>query len=263
MFRKPLLATTALVVCLATAHADREIGRPSDRIVPRFMKQSVPGMLVHGFPVTVMPGRRGAAPVRNNVPLNERGVTFSNLSKDKNAEFVSWYGFTAVYSTTGEYVSHSYHYKFSEIGFNAAPFMGAGKKVTKIGAPFFTYSSDYEVNLGIYSATASGLPGNEIAGGSTTGSDTVLCCTGFRWVNVDIFLKAGKEYLFAVRCGSAPCDAGWNVEDTNLSGSAVDYWIVKEYETYNFDYGKTYTYSYTSPWHSTSGFPANGAFVIK
>jgi hypothetical protein len=221
------------------------------------MRQGAPGIVVHGFPVTALTGKRTVPPTQDDAAPHEHGVTFSNLSKDKNAEFISWYAFTIIDSSYSFYVSASSHEKFSETGFNAAPFLGKGRKAKKIGAPIFSYASDYEFNLGIYSAI-DGLPGNELAGGSALANDM-----GLTWVKVNIFLDAGQEYFFAVRCASAPCVGGWDVENINFTGSAVDYWHVKLYETYNFHYGHTYTYSDSSPWHSSTSIPATGAFVIK
>jgi hypothetical protein len=258
-FKRTILATTALVLCVAAAYAARETGRPSDRIVPRSLNHGASGIVVHGVPLTVLTGTKFRAPARVDDPLYQPRVTFSNLSKDKNAEYISWYGFTAIDSEYSYFENSDYHYKVSETGFNAASFTGAGRKVKKIGAPA---GCDCEVNLGIYSATASGLPGNEIAGGSAVAEDG-----GLTWVRVDIDLTKGREYFFAVRCGENTngCGAVWDLENTNFSGSAVDYWHVHLYETYNFSFGtgNTETYSYSSPWHESTALPATGAFVIK
>jgi hypothetical protein len=261
-YGKALLATTALVLCVSVAYAGRETGRPSDRIVPRFMKQGAPGVDVHGVPVTVLTGRKFTNPAHADDPLYEPGVTFSNLSKDKNAEYISWYGFTAIDSEYSYYQSSHYHYKVSEVGFNAAPFTGAGRRVKKIGAPIYGSESVLEFDLGIYSATVSGLPGNEIAGGSAIANDG-----GLAWVTVNIFLDAGQKYFFAVRCGEnkSSCEGGWNLENTNFTGGAVDYWHYKIRETDGCTGSgcSSPTYSYSSPWHESTEIPATGAFVIK
>jgi hypothetical protein len=44
-------------------------------------------------PAAAMIGKAGGAPVSNNVSHWVPGATFNNFSKDKNAEFLSWYRF--------------------------------------------------------------------------------------------------------------------------------------------------------------------------
>jgi hypothetical protein len=264
-FRRTILATTALVLCVGTAYAGRETGRPSDRIVPRWMNLGVPLHVVNGFPVMVMRGEPDVAPVFKNGPPRYRHAIFDNIDwESKNEKWLKYYGFTILSSTSGEYVSHSYHYKFSETGNNAFPFYGTGKIAKEIGVALASETdastgSSIEVNIGIYSATASSLPGNEIAGSSATTTTTGKW--PLTWAKVDVKLIAGQEYFLEVSCaaGESDCDGAW--DESVYAGT--DYWHVKEYETYNFDYGKTYTYSYSSPWHETTAINSEGAAVIK
>ena len=87
-------------------------------------------------------------------------------------------------------------------------------------------------NVGIYSATASGLPGNELAGASTTASH--CSASGLCTVRVDIKLKAGTEYFVEVACGqnTKSCYGAWDMESLDWSGDQPDYWHYKEYGTY-------------------------------
>jgi hypothetical protein len=259
MLRNTLAATTALVLCVATAHAGRATDPPSDRILPRFTKTGAPGVAAHDLPATVLTGRRIGDAARGSTPLYGPEVTFSNLSKDKNAEYISWYAYTMFNSEYSYYQSSHFHYKEVRFAFNAAPFTGAGKKVDKIGAPIYATDPGSVFDLEIYSATASGFPRGEIAGGSAGANDG-----GLTWVNVNIFLNAGQEYFFAVRCwvNRIPCAGGWDLEDANFTGSAHDYEYAHQYETYNFGTG-TYTYSGSTSWISLNAIPASGAFVIK
>jgi hypothetical protein len=100
---------------------------------------------------------------------------------------------------------------------------------------------------------------------STTWSDTSLCCTAARTVKFSDApkLEKGKQYFVAVECANAPCDGGWNVENTDFSEDAIDYFQVRIKETYNFHYGHTDTYVYTSSPGSGSPIFAEGAFILK
>jgi hypothetical protein len=228
MLGKTLLATTALVLCAVTAHAGEKAKQLRDRITARLMKLGEPVHVVHGIPVTVMiPGTHGR-PNYNYVPLSERGDVFDNFSRDKNAEFVSWYGFVAVRETSCYSYSQNRHICITEIGTNAIPITGTGKPVKRIGVPLTSLTGpSTEFNVGIYSATASGSPGyTELAGASTTAGDTDDCCTAVRWVDINLKLDAGKEYFVEVTCATSQTDClgSWNMEDTDFSGDARDYW---------------------------------------
>jgi hypothetical protein len=222
--------------------------------------------MVNGFPVVVMDVKGPPSPDRSNPPRDPNAI-FDNIDwKDKNQEWLSYYGLTALSSSFSYYASRHYHYKFSEVGFNALSFYGTGKRARKIGVPLFTETgSATKFNVGIYSATASGLPGKELAGGSTTASSDTACCTQLRWVDVHVKLKAGRQYFLAVSCGEnttkpLDCYGGWMMEDTGQ-----DYWHVREFETYTFgSTNSTQTFTYSSPWHVTTGIGAGqGAAIIK
>jgi len=256
---KTLLATTALVLFVSTASAGQNSGPHANGSAARFMRPAVGRHFGKGIPPAVTTRKPYRAPL--DIPLYLPGVTFSNLSSDKNARFISWYGYTFLNHSSCYYQSVYSHWCLTEQANNAAPFYGAGKKVTKLGAALFSgTASAAEANLGIYSATASGLPGNELAGASTaTDCPSAVC-----WVDVDIFLKRGKKYFFEVRCGTGTggCDGGWNMEDIDFSGAEAD-WFHYE-QTFTFVSSSTrYTSRQSSPWHETSEYPAEGAFVIK
>ena len=213
MLRNSFLVGTASLLCVSIASAAWKIN-PAN--AGHFPSQAKPWALI--------PGRNGAlartpaasgssALLDNNGWLDKSKVTFSNLSNDKNAEFISWYGYGMKYSTVSYYFSSHSWIRENTSAYNAAPFTGAGRKVTRIGAPV-----GESINLGIYSETQSGLPGRELAGGSTTSSGTDPCCQGINWVKVDITLNAGQEYFFAARCASSPCLGSWAMEDTDFSG---------------------------------------------
>jgi hypothetical protein len=273
MFRKTLLATTALVLGATVAFATTH-GTPSTKIHPKHIF-GTPGHTVHGVAVNFSIGNnhKGAV-VRNNKSHQVPGATYDNFSKDANAEFISWYGFTAENSGASYYGSKDYHYKFSDVGYNAVGFTGAGKKVAGMTVAGFGYGSTDEFQGAILSATTSGLPNGDVAvTKSFTMMDTALCCSGAVQANFKggkVNLKSGTEYFAAVRCASSPCYGGWNMEDTDMSGATVDYWHVTEHETYNFGtscpsgtYCHTHTFSYASPWHASTYYPEAGAVIVK
>jgi hypothetical protein len=263
MFRTSLLTATALVLCVSAVSAAWERGRPNDRIVPPWMRAERSAHVAKDFPAIVRGTTDNA--VRAHATLSTPkypNAIFDNIDwKDKNQEWLSYYGFSVNKSSYSYYYSSHSWVKEAESASNALPFEGTGKKARKIGVPLFNvYSFSGEFNVGIYSATASGLPGNELAGGSTTASDSDICCTQLRWVDIDIKLKAGRQYFLAVSCGvgQSTCYGGWLMEQTG-----EDYFHVRETESYDTAYsGGTQHYTYSSPWHETV-IKAEGAAIIK
>jgi hypothetical protein len=256
MLRKTLLVTTALVVCAALAYAGQT------DVVPKATKATakVFRLIQVGIPVTATTSKRGTHPAHNVAPHLESTI-FSNYSKDANAQFISWYGYTAAneLSCPGSCSNHSYvHFT----GDNAFAFTSTATVTTKkVKVALFSYypRAQYEVN--IYSSVG-GLPGNVIATSKTfSASDTSLCCTASRTVAIKANLVAGKQYFIGVvgTLNGGNAYGGWALEDTDFSGAAVDYWHYKE--TVSYGTGNQSTYS--SPWHASTALPATGAAVIK
>jgi hypothetical protein len=133
----------------------------------------------------------------------------------------------------------------------------------EVTVPLFSSnpSAQYEVN--IYSSVG-GLPGNVLAHSKKfTASDTALCCTASRTVTIKANLIAGRQYFIGVSGVCCNADGGWEFEDTNLSGAAVDYWHQRGTYTYSNGTGK-HTYTSSSPWHaSTYHLPTTGAVILK
>jgi hypothetical protein len=156
MFRKSLLAATALVLCVSVTFGGPKTGQSGVRISLRDAKPGFDVRLDHRMSPVVMAGKAGA-PVHNNASHWVPHATFNNFSKDRNAEFLSWYGFS-VMNIEGPCGSNS-GCTFSEIAGNAIPIVGTGHKVTKILVPLFSLASPSSgFNVGIYSATPSGFP---------------------------------------------------------------------------------------------------------
>jgi hypothetical protein len=140
--------------------------------------------------------------------------------------------------------------------------------VTKILVPLTSLTGPKtEYNVGIYSATPSGLTGSlELAGGSTTASDTDYCCTGVRSVDVDVTLKRGQKYFLEVGCPpqTGGCNGGWAMEDTDFSGDVQDYFRYKQRGTYIDTYSHvTRTSFFSSPWHLSTEYPEQPAAIVK
>jgi len=258
MIRKTLLATTALVLGASVAFAAHESGKMSSKVLSR---------IGNDRPGAAMLNTKGTHQgVVHNRSHFTPGAIFSNFSKDANAEFVSWYGFTALASQYSYYENSTYHYKVEETGNNATAFTGTGKAPKSATAPGFGYSSAYKFDVAILS-DHSGLPGSAVATTSAfSWPDTSLCCTSATTANFSHAPKLGKgtTYFVSVQCASSPCDGGWNMENIDFSGASIDYWHIKVYETYRYTgYTTTETYSYSSPWHESTSIPSTGAVVIN
>jgi hypothetical protein len=200
--------------------------------------------------------------VHNNTAPNLATAKFTNYSKYANAQFVSWYGYTAA-NTSSCYYSGSYFSCYRDKGDNAlaftSPVTAATKKVT---VPLFSFypSAQYAVN--IYTSSG-GLPGSVIATSKTfSDSDTGLCCTASRTVAIKANLTAGTQYFLGVVGASNPSYGGWDMENTDFSGASVDYYHFTDSGTYSYGTG-SHTFNYSSPWHASTYYPTTGAAVLK
>jgi hypothetical protein len=264
MFRKTLLTTTALVLGASVAFATH-VKAPIHNVPYKPVNFGTAGHVVRGHAVNFSIGNtKHLPPVHNNVSHVTPGAIYGNFSKDKNAEFVSWYGFRVENSGFSSYFSSHDFFRDDFTASNAVPFSGGGtlKKMTFAG---FSYEpSTAEYRGAILSRTASGLPGGTIATtASTTMSDSGLCCQSARKVAFPgtPTLPSGN-YFAAVQCANSPCDGGWAMEDTDFSGATVDYYHYNETETYNFG-TNTHTYHFSSPWHASTYYPTAGAVIVK
>jgi len=257
MVRKTLLATTALVLGASLAFAAQHNDKAFSKLPARFQPANQ-----HASLVINKSANHGV--VHNNKSHWTPGSVFSNFSKDANAEFVSWYGYTALNSSYSYYSTSTYHYKVTDKSNNATPFTGSGKLKTMTFAGF-AYSANDEFQGQILSATSSGLPGAALATTSaTTFSDTADCCTSARTVKFTSGAKSlpSGNYFASVECANSPCYGGWAMENVDFTGAAVDYYHYYEKETYNYGSG-THTSVYSSPWHESTEFPTNGAVIVK
>jgi len=250
MFRTALLATTALVagasLAMAGGHKAPPKGVhqiPHKDIMPTIIKNK--GISNQGI---VLKTQKGAHVV-NHQPVFLPG-TFSNLSSNANAQFVSWYGFYASSSCFSYYGSSHYHYFECFFENSALPFTGKGKNVKKISVPVYQGSGSFIT--GVFSDSA-GSPGGLIHGGSGTGVTTSYCCSALQTVAIHkTATAAGTPYWVEV-LGVGGYGL-WLTEDNDYStGQPYDFHY-GYFETYNFGSG-TFTTSYNSGWIASTASP--------
>lgn len=257
MFRTALMTTSALVIGTATAFAAahhqpmKQIPLPAGSFaVTQHNGRVVTAMVVGG---------KNQGIVHHNVgPVKDPAKMFSNLSKDANAEFLSFYGwYTENYDFSGS--------TYSETGYqNAAlPVTGDGAAHKSISVPIYSYEGTYQA--GVY-ASASGNPGNPIFTVSITpASTTSLCCTTLvTGTGHKTVVPAGNAWVEVTAVASAGCNCEsyglWLMENTNFTvhGGGMKY----EYGDH-FHTSGGYTTNYNSGWLTSSGVPAGGAVEVK
>lgn len=262
MFRKTLLATTALVLGATVAFAAHTHQLGAGQTKRQF---GTPGHVVHGIAVNFSIGNKNHAVVRNNTSHWTPGGAYSNFSKDKNAEFVSWYGFRAEDSGFSSNYGSGEFFRDSEVANNAVGFNSGASKAAGMTIAGFGYASTDKFE-GVILSSVGGLPGNAIAHTvSTSLADTGLCCstaTTLKFVGGKAKLTSGTQYFASLQCANSPCNGGWAMEDTDFTGATVDYFHYSYSETYNFGSG-THTYAGSSPWHASTYYPTAGAVIVK
>lgn len=237
----------ALVSSASLAAADKVELRKS--LIPQ---GAVPVKSIHGFPVAViLLSARGGHGFGSAPLANGSGATFTNLSKDKNAEFLSWYGYESVnYSYYSCSSSHCLH----ESGYAAVaiPITGSGTAVTTIRVP--NVAGKFTVAL--YTNGQNNKPDNPIPGASGTASGAASegdCCTQLVTVRIaPTTLSAATTYWLVEKATPpAPNSSNkttWLGETTNFSGSAK--YLVDVHRFYK-NSGVTRT-NYTSGWEGSN-----------
>jgi hypothetical protein len=264
MFRETLLAATALVLGVYGALATEQ-GIANERVHRGFLPFRAGDRRAHGVPDMLAIGRtKNSGDARNTESHWTPDAIFNNFSKDKNAEFMSWYGFAAEKSRASSYISASSWFRYTQSGFNTLAIVGTGRAPKLAKVPGISFSSDYKFEVAILSSVG-GLPGQVLATtSSTTFGDTALCCTAVRTVRFSGApkLEKGTQYFVTVACANAPCVGFWNMQDTDLSGDTEIFCIFREKETYNFGTG-THTAMWSSLPYCSPYYPDSGAIVIK
>jgi len=262
MLRKTLLATTALVVCAPLARA------ASDRITPKD-NPALAKMLSHaaqmakGVTAIVHMNARGGRPVHNIAP-DLASAIFSNYSKYPNAQFISWYGgFTAFNSSTCNSSSHGFHSCLRHTVENALAFTPAATVTTsKVTVPVFSFyhSAQYQVDI---HSSLDGLPGAVIARSKKfTAGENPLCCTSAT-VPIKANLVGGTQYFLGVTGVCCNSYGGWDMEDTDPSGAAIDYVLNRETGTYGTTANQHHFFTNSASWLASTYYPETGAVVLK
>ncbi|MGD0191869.1 MAG: hypothetical protein ABSD74_14105 [Rhizomicrobium sp.] len=258
MFRYVLFSTTALVVAgaVSLAAADDKAANKRHALPPGVIAASS----INGVPTTLIFESK-----RQNGPLNSRKIApvedpgkataFSNLSKDRNAEFLSWYGFSvSAYSYSSE--SGSFYIYSSGYMQMAIPIVGRGQPVTTIKVPI-AGASDF--TIGLYTnGSVSGVnnvPLTQIVSGKGQGAEFSGYCCG-QIVTVTIpptTLNKGTTYWIvesAIKHEREKTGVGWLGEDTDYTGDVRPLMRYHKFENYDGDI----KINYTSPWEA----PGNG-----
>jgi hypothetical protein len=270
MFRKSLLAKSALVVASSVvsslALAADEHVTPSQKAIVRAMGQLLSrdalgkrGMVLNqdGVPIGIrapISARKalGTGPAKN--PPGGRG--YSNFSKDKNALFLSWFGWFAGDSHSSyKYSHHTSSYQQVSV-FTvtrhlqqsvAEPFTGL-KSVGEISLGAEQYSGTGGATVGLYSnaACASGTPscpGNAITSASLQSPPafTGLCCSGLETVSIaPTALNKKSTYWIVVGSNGSNGRVTWNGQNDNFTapptGAAYKYEGTTVYHTTSYDY---------------------------
>jgi len=265
MLRKTLLVTTALVVGASVAYAGHQkFNLNNSKAAQKILSIGKVGSMAKGLPGMVITTKRGAHPVHNTLPPHMTSAVFTNFDgDDANAQYVSWYGYRAE-ASSGCWSYSIYHSCFNVQGDNALKFTSAVTKTTKkASVAMFSFYPSAQYQVKVYS-DAGGLPGAVLATSKKfSDSDTSLCCTAIRTVAIAAPVTAGTTYFLGVVGASTPSNGGWNMEDTDFSGAAVDYYHFKQHITYTYGTASHGTSNYSSPWHASYYLPTTGVASLK
>jgi hypothetical protein len=276
--RTSLLATSALLMNASVGFA------AGDRVPPppQMLMNGIAVTSRHGVPVLMVapPGRanaaaRGSVPAAYDATTYDGTTTFDNINrKFANAEFLSWYGFSASagysYSSCDDRPGSGYCYSATWFVANAIPIIGKGRTVTTIEVPIYSYERSATFNVGLYSSVG-GLPGEEVAGASTTGASTTYCCSALRTVKIPrTTLAKGTQYFVVVapvtnNSGSNYANEGlWLLEDTDYAVNQSDYvFIDKTTRSCTTSLDKCRTTHIGSGWQPSTEYPAEPAAIVK
>lgn len=256
MMKTTLLATTAVLFGGSIGYADAD-HRPSHPRPP-LPAGAVVVISKHGAPITIaFPSAIGKQAVPNKEdagpPSLKPITTFSNLNRDRNAQFLSWYGYVVsghAYSSS----SGSTHDFVSSGTREAIPVTGKGKIVSTIRVPTV---GGFKVS--IYTNSRQNTPGHSIVSAEATGTGTVGdCCTQLVTVTIPATrLRLGTQY-WIVEEGYNDDFYGekgtWLAEDTDYTGDTKAVTQTFYYSRYWTSSGYHSTRHNTSPWEGVTSF---------
>jgi len=253
MFRLLLISSTALVFAGSTSfaagchHAAQKRTALPKGIIAASSIDGIPAMLIFQSQK-----KKGSLDSEKSPPVANTGATFDNFSTDRNAEFLSWYGFSVSayeYSSSSACARQSSYYSYTS-GYTriAIPIEGKGASVTSITIPVAVVRGG-KFNVALYTSDEKNTPRKQIAAASGVANESSGYCCG-QIVTVSIpptKLKKGKPY-WLVESGAAARQTnnqlGWLAEDTDYTGDAKVLWQSHEYKSVD---GHV-TINYTSKW---------------
>jgi len=246
-----LFSTTALAFASSVALGAPHVSAAPGTDLPQ---GAVVASSIDDHPVAIILPSKGANASRQDwsgadAPHGKR-IAFNNLSKDRNAQFLSWYGYT---------VSGYSYYSSSDSGVTlwsgytriAIPIVGSGKAVSTIRVP--EVSGEFTVVL---YTDAGGVPGTPISGAtdSGTGTGSGYCCTQLLTVPIHpTTLNSATQYWLVetgVRKRDSKTQSTWLAEDTDYTGDGK---MLTQYHRYLYRSHNNTGTNYTSGWEGTTG----------
>jgi len=250
-----LFSTSALVVAGAMGFAAAAAPHGAPDLPPGAVAVSK----IDGIPVGVVlpPGALKAATnaPTSVAPIQALQATFNNLSPDRNARFLSWYGFQlyGFAQSTCSGVNCTYSSGYERL---AIPITGEGRDVKEILVPASQVSGKGpKFTVALYANSPSNTPGDPLPGASGTASavNSTYCCSELLTVSIPrTTLNAGTTY-WIVESGAKQNDTYnstyWLGETTNFTQAGN---LVMQYHQF-VSYDGFVEVDYTSPWGAASG----------
>jgi len=213
---------------------------------------------IDGIPVgVVLPARAltnaGQRP-EGILPVDTAQATFNNLSRDRNARFLSWYGFQlyGFAQSTCSGVNCTYSSGYERL---AIPITGEGRNVKEILVPASQVSGKgSKFTVALYTNTANNTPGDPLPGASGTASavNSSYCCSELVTVSIPrTTLNAGTTYWLVengARQTGAYNSIYWLGETTDFTQSGK---VLMQYHQY-VTYDGFVEVDYTSPWQAST-----------
>jgi hypothetical protein len=247
MFRYLLVSSTALIVAGSVGVAAAGTRLALRRALPNDV---VAASWINGKPTTVIFkskfGQNRAGISGSLTPLADSGATFDNFNKNRNAEFLSWYGFS-VSAYASSWSSYGNYYVSSGYERVAIPIVGKGRSVSTINVPVSPVRDGGNFSVALYSGKA-GAPATKIVSAVADATNhSGYCCDQVVTVAIPATpLQKGTSYWIVesgiLKTGSSNY-VGWLGEDTDYTGDAK---VLVQYHQYS-----SYKHiDYTSPWES-------------
>jgi hypothetical protein len=254
--RRLWFSTSALVIAVSSGFAAAAV-RPHGS--PQLPNGAVAVTEIDGIPVGValplLPPRRVGNPAGASAPFETARATYNSLSNDRNAEFLSWYGFQ-LYDDAQSTCSDGNCTYSSGYERLAIPIAGEGLDVSKIQVPNSQVTGKgARFTVALYANSPSNTPGNPLPNASGTASavNSSYCCSELLTVKIPrTTLSAGTTY-WIVENGAKQTGVSnsifWLGETTNFTKAGG---VLMQYHQY-VAYDGFVEVDYTSPWQASTG----------